>query len=385
MPPKLRMPRSLFAAVAGGGGGVAAVEFLTRARRSRTLQLICHVADRWPEAREAMDVVAGLPVAAVHHVVDHPAVGAWATRTAIGRGAPAWLAYVAAAAAVRAGAAVSLDLPRTGRPWLPTLGVLTGDPRGKVDVGGLTWRPTPRVEVPGGPTFLLERSREIGSSAARLPLAEDPDVPRWQEGLTGAWAVLTRDHGAVAAEIAAAITVLTPLRRPAEGVNSATHADAYGCVFLSLPHDPVVTAMTLAHELQHTKLVALMDLFRLVVPDSGKRYYAPWRDDPRPAHGLLHGAYAHLGVAAFCRRAGREVEFARWRTASLDVAETLLAGAELTTVGRDFVQGMANTLSSWRTTPITPAAQAEADRLAADHRARVLRREDGPERPPPGR
>ena len=27
--------------------------------------------------------------------------------------------------------------------------------------------------------------------------------------------------------------------------------------------------------------------------------YLPWRDDPRPAAGLLQGAYAHVGVTEF--------------------------------------------------------------------------------------
>lgn len=30
-----------------------------------------------------------------------------------------------------------------------------------------------------------------------------------------------------------------------------------------------------------------------------RRYYAPWRDHPRPAVGLLQGAYAHVGVTEF--------------------------------------------------------------------------------------
>ena len=29
--------------------------------------------------------------------------------------------------------------------------------------------------------------------------------------------------------------------------------------------------------------------------------YVPWRDDPRPASGLLQGVYAHLGIARFRR------------------------------------------------------------------------------------
>ncbi|GAA0262597.1 HEXXH motif domain-containing protein [Saccharothrix mutabilis subsp. mutabilis] len=367
MPALSRMPRPTFDALARGGGGPAAVRLLVGARRSRTLQLIRHIADRSAVARRALEVVKTLPAAAVHRVVDHPAVGEWATRTAIGRGSPAGLAFVAAAAAVRARASVVVDLPRSGTASLPTLGRLEGHPHGRVAVDGLTWRPAPEVVVPDGPTFALEHWPD-GGPPTRLPLTAEFDVGRWQDTITAAWSVLTRAHGEVAAELAAAITVLTPLATP--GVNSATHADAFGCVFLSLPHDPESAALTLAHELQHTKLVALMDLFPLVRKDSGQRFYAPWRTDPRPAIGLLHGAYAHLGVAGFCLRAGRETEFARWRRAALDVSNTLLAGAALTDTGRDFVQCMATTLEQWCTIKVSPSAQHEADHLAATHRTR---------------
>ncbi|MBW4718176.1 aKG-HExxH-type peptide beta-hydroxylase [Saccharothrix obliqua] len=369
MTPRSRMSRATFSALADGGGGVAGMRCLVRARRSRTLQLVRYIADRRPEAREAFDAVKSLPAAAVHRVVDHPAVGEWATRTALGRASPAGLAFVAAAAAVHAGTSLSLELPPADRPRLPTLGVVKGRPSGKVSVDGLAWEPTPRVVMRDGTVFLVEKWA-VGGQPAELRVAAGVDVARWQEVVSGAWELLSRDHADVAAEFATAVTVLTPLAEPRSGMSSATHADAFGCVFMSLSADPAVVAMTLAHELQHTKLVALMDLFPLVVPDSGERFYAPWRDDPRPAIGLLHGAYAHLGVAGFCRRAGREVEFARWRAASLRAARTLLGGAVLTALGREFVTGMAATLSRWCAEPVSPAAQTRADRLAAAHRAR---------------
>ncbi|WP_246030087.1 aKG-HExxH-type peptide beta-hydroxylase [Saccharothrix variisporea] len=330
-----------------------------------------HIADRWPETRSCLEVVKRLPAAAVRRVVDHPVVGEWATRTALGSGPPAGFGLVAAAAAVHAGASMTVELPDVEQALLPTLGRLVGRPHGKVAVDDLRWQPTPRVEVPGGPTFLLEGWID-GGPPTRLPVSEDIDVARWQEAIAGAWAILASDHEDVAAEFATAITALTPLDSPRSGINSATHADAFGCIFLSLPEDPETTAMTLAHELQHTKLVALMDLFPLVTPDSGERFYAPWREDPRPAIGLLHGAYAHLGVAGFCRKVGRDVEFARWRSAALEVSNTLLASSALTDLGRDFVHGMASTLSSWCAEPVSEAARAQADLLAEEHRSRWL-------------
>jgi uncharacterized protein len=71
---------------------------------------------------------------------------------------------------------------------------------------------------------------------------------------------------------------------------------------MSAPPDPIIGTVTLTHEIQHVKLGALLDLVTLTLPDDGRRYYAPWRDDPRPLGGLLHGVYAYLGVTEFWRR-----------------------------------------------------------------------------------
>jgi HEXXH motif-containing protein len=111
------------------------------------------------------------------------------------------------------------------------------------------------------------------------------------------------------------------------------------------------------------------------------RGYAPWRDDPRPHVGLLHGAYAHLGVAAFWRRrttaetdravlrhAG--VEYVRWREAALEVCDGLLSEAPLTALGRRFVLGMSDEMAGWRKDVMPHAVTAEATRLNDEHRAR---------------
>jgi len=131
---------------------------------------------------------------------------------------------------------------------------------------------------------------------------------------------------------------------------------------MSEPVDAVALAVTLTHEVQHVKLSALLDLVQLTYPDGDARFYAPWRDDPRPASGLLQGSYAYLGVAGFWRRqrvldpAG-DVEFARWRQAAADGATTLLSSGQLTDAGMEFVRGMAATLAAWQEEPVPAAAR----------------------------
>jgi uncharacterized protein len=136
-------------------------------------------------------------------------------------------------------------------------------------------------------------------------------------------------------------------------------------------------AVTLTHEVQHAKLAALLDLVRLTQLDDGALFYAPWRDDPRPISGLLQGAYAYLGVTGFWhRQRGHDsgdaalyahTEFARWRTATDMVVETLLASGRLTKAGERFVAGIARTLRAWHEEDIPSAALVIARRKAERH------------------
>ena len=120
------------------------------------------------------------------------------------------------------------------------------------------------------------------------------------------------------------LTVVVPYRRTGTGGQvSSSSPETFGAIAMSPPPDPLTCAVTLAHETQHLKLFALLDIVALTLPDDGRRYYAPWREDPRPVSGLLQGAYAFLGVSGFWRtqreiadgaaRLEADTEFARWR------------------------------------------------------------------------
>jgi len=98
------------------------------------------------------------------------------------------------------------------------------------------------------------------------------------------------------------VLVIVPYRVPLEGQVSASAAENFGAIALSPSDDPSLCAAILAHEIQHLKLSAVLDIVALTLPDDHQRYYAPWRPDPRPLNGLLQGAYAFLGVSAFWRR-----------------------------------------------------------------------------------
>jgi uncharacterized protein len=202
----------------------------------------------------------------------------------------------------------------------------------------------------------------------------------WDSAFQEVWSLLRRHHPATAEEAAAAIRVLVPLNAPPHGQTSSSSVENFGAIALSPPGGPRDFAVALAHEVQHLKLAALLGMVPLTKPDDGRRFYAPWREDPRPISGLLQGAYAFLGVSRFWRQQrfldkgpdglNAHVEFARWRTAALRVTDTLRVSDRLTADGQDFVQGMGRTLRSWEDEPVPAEAQAVARQEAGQHLAR---------------
>jgi HEXXH motif-containing protein len=403
-PLPVTVPVGILDSIARGAGGAALAE-LIRAQHSKVVLLvraIAELSERLEPARavgvrdayRALLATAGHSPGAVRAVLVHPSVLGWAMTTTarLHAGLPAdpeVLALVGAAAAVRGGGfEVGASADRHGLA-LPSLGHLlspaTGDRlelRDGMRVNGRPagpdWRPLTRLRITG------RWSVRIDGVHSPLPPAEPllgpAEAERWRAGLGAGWGILAADDPEVAADVAAAVRTVLPLPAPPEGHTSGTYRHAFGCLGMSPPRDPRLTALALTHELHHLKLSGLTDLFELIETTT-ELGYAPWRDDPRPPIGLLHGAYAHLGVAAFWRRridAERDeearhdarVEYVRWREAALEVSDDLLATAPLTVLGRRFVTGMRDELAGWRDDPMPRAVTAEATRLNDDHRAR---------------
>ena len=326
-------------------------------------------------------------------------MGAWGERTLRALrgdftsldGQPAQLAGLAAAAAIRSGQPCSIEVPVGGGVMtLPSVGQVVVPP-GTAPDGMANVRCTPDgarvimgrhlVLIPGDTRHDAPRWRGLRPIRAaahgmairlivddldpyRMPSArnlggrlDDAEVSRWQGMLHEAWELLAGQPGTAGEEIREAIKVVTPLSPPERGQLSASSPEVFGCAAMSPPVDSRTFAVTLAHEAQHAKLGALLDLIPLTLPDDGERYYAPWRDDPRPITGLLHGAYAYLGVSRFWRWQRHQedgtaailahAEFARWRDAATTAAEVLLASGRLTEAGTTFVSGMRGTLREW--------------------------------------
>lgn len=422
------LPDDVLSRLARGGGGAEAALHLVTAERSKHRLLVLGVVRMAAEAGHAhapavdhaYDVLAGIErkrPEAVRDTLGHPAVGAWAKHVIraprdgqAGSYGPAQLGAVAAVAAIKAGMPCETEVSAPGGViTLPSLGQIelpSGEPvtglvglrvraDGGVEAAGVRvhpdegerpgWRPLHRIGAPdGGLTLLvddLDPFRWISETVIKGRLSAT-ELRHWRSCLETAWRMLREHHWTIADETLAIVSVLTPIQGPRHGMNSASAGDRFGAIAMSTPPDGRWLASTFAHEVQHVKLGAIMDVVRLAEPDDG-RYYAPWRPDPRPLSGLLHGAYAYLGVSGFWRRQRAHetdlrphIEFARWRESALAATGTLLDSGRLSAAGKRFVSEMRRTLSAWRDEPVPPAALAAARQEADAHREAWLVRND---------
>ncbi|WP_030438639.1 HEXXH motif domain-containing protein [Actinoplanes subtropicus] len=329
-----------FTALASGAGGPEAIDRLTEAQVSKHLLLIGHLLDNWPddlpgraEVTATLERVRWAAPDRFREVIGAPLVGSWtgiATR-AIEHGSAApvdfqHLGALAVTACASAGIDGSADAPvYHGAIVLPGRGALevpeaaraeafvegghlrvrvwTPDGEETLDLAGEGWHPVRALRAEAGGlaiTLGLDdvhpyRHGHHAPPANRLP---DAEVALWQEAFARAWSLLAELVPARAGELAAGLRTLVPLvQEDARTARSATIRHAFGVFGLTLPPSPEEFAVTMVHEFQHSKLSALLDLIPLTDPRHERRYFAPWRLDPRPLPGLLQGVYAFVGVA----------------------------------------------------------------------------------------
>jgi HEXXH motif-containing protein len=351
-----------------------------------------------------------------------PHVGAWATHCirALVRNddlAPADLGHlgtVAASAAARAGLAfaVTAHLRDDGSLMFPTFGlarptrgpgwcrlrsrtgeaveITTAATTTSIDlwsrVDTPAWQPLRRLRSSAhGVTIDVHlddldpyRSSDEIRTTGRL---RADDVVAWQECFDGAWESITVRRRDQAIALASGTMALVPTSQPERHQMSATRHDAPGAIALARPRSARSLVQALVHEYQHTKLCMLLDLVPLVASASEVRLYSPWRDDPRPLQGLLHGSYAYLGLAGHvdqeCRqRVGDEAaanlglaqfELAMWRDQVGRVLGSLRRPGGLTSGGRRFVETMRARLRDLRRSPVPSRPRLLARAACLDH------------------
>ncbi|WP_119727838.1 HEXXH motif domain-containing protein [Thermomonospora amylolytica] len=415
-PDRHRLPERHFDALAAGEGDRACVAMLRDVVLTKQLLRMCALADTDPAGAALLDRAQDTAPGAVAELLRYPHVVGWATDALRrspgedGEPGPGHLASTAAAAAVLAGLEATVDVPvRGGAVILPTLGraqvgpssfdgighVRTGPGGTEISAGHRVvhmpddpsqdapgWTGLRRLRLEHDGLVLDVRLDDLdpyrnGFGLEPAPRLSEEAVRAWRRSLDGAWAVLVRHHRPRAETIAAGVTTIVPLADQGGRHLSATSARAPGAIALTPPGEDLLLAESLVHEFQHIKLYALMDLFPLHGGDRDERFYAPWREDPRPLGGLIHGAYAFLGVTDFWRRqaevagdegaAFAEYLFALWREETGRAIGAIEGSGRLTEVGRRFVGGMRAASRRLTAVPAADLPRRLAEDTAADH------------------
>lgn len=343
--------------------------------------------------------------AVVEDVVMYPTVGVCLAKALhdVAGGAPSRretgvLSTIAAAAAVRSGLSATISVPVVhGAVTLPTVGQWqlpsTGFPVGQAELhiaGGTvtipghtsTFLPAKDHTVSAGGRTLsvtfedLDPHREFTAPVAPAPL-DVVEHAEWVKLLDEAWHLLTRWHPRCADELAAGLRALIPLGA-GTSVFAASSSNAFGGIAMSAKATATQLAEALVHEVQHSKLNALVDLVDLTATEPGW-VYAPWRDDPRGLIGLLHGIYAFTAVVEFWHVQRDLVSPAEARRACFSFAlrrgqvraavDSLRGNTRLTDLGRAFVAAASVRLSVCETAPVPDDLAAIVADLLAEHRA----------------
>ena len=434
---RYRMSRAHLAALGTGRSDAEAIQFLADAERSWRLVALWTVLDACvgvpgalgplPPIERAWElIVRALEASAttVESLLMYPSVGIWAAHAlrriegsvpAAGREtrAPLWtdLGYlhaVAASAAVSTGIDFDIDVPtREGEVVLPEIGwarlpadepwatarISDGGGRpsvhapggASIDIRGPSWNPVRRIRTgPAGRRLDIvlddhDPFRDLRGPARVTPLPHHEER-RWQDLAAVGWRLLDDQQPALTTAMARRMRALAPLPalerfRPL----SASGAEGFGSALISRPYDPEQLAVTLVHEFQHNKLGALTHLLALTADGSPRRFYAPWRDDPRPVGALLQGAYAFSGITEFWQerrrrvdpaaRAAGDFEFALWRRQTRLALGTLHTCGLLTPAGHEFVDTLRRRSDAWLDDEVPGTIERAADLAATDHHA----------------
>jgi uncharacterized protein len=373
--PTHQLPVGGFVAFAAGPGDVVSVRGLGQVWLSQTRALVAAVAankDVWCDEELRAATAAGWELLcsldqentqAVRDALSNPCVAAWAIQCL--RPSPeadldldrAHLAGLALAAAVRAGVTAELSVPRRkGWAYLPGVGAMalpSDSPRvvvlrahgGRVVTDeSAAWLQTRKLEAGELHGVVIEdldpfRDRYDWPVTARL---STPQWQVWRRGLAGAGRILAEAVPSYLDVMAKGpLRAVVPLRSAPGTERAATARQAFGSVAIAFPARDDILAELLLHEFQHVKLNALTELYPMVSASARPALLqVPWRPDPRPVVGALHGAYAFLALMKLRQAIGPRQRYLRYRSWVLAVTEALLASNALTEDGERFVAGI---------------------------------------------
>jgi HEXXH motif-containing protein len=144
---------------------------------------------------------------------------------------------------------------------------------------------------------------------------------------------------------------IVPMQRTSRGVPSASTNAVVGAVCITDHDEVAVLAEQIVHEASHGFLFLLQEHDPLLDPAvhgdgwDSDACYSPWRDDPRPLAGLLHGALVFSRVACMHAAMLGKSDVSRARLQALvpqlEIADELLSiRARWTPLGQRMKNGL---------------------------------------------
>nr|WP_042186034.1 HEXXH motif domain-containing protein [Kibdelosporangium sp. MJ126-NF4]CEL17038.1 Transcriptional regulator [Kibdelosporangium sp. MJ126-NF4]CTQ91732.1 Transcriptional regulator [Kibdelosporangium sp. MJ126-NF4] len=422
-----RLPRDFLAEFVSGAITEQSMLLLRASVHSQRRALLLAVMSRsssHPEAAELrMEQAWGLLTAldelapdVVESLLMHPSTGVWLVRTLralLGSGdlqEAHYLRCVAAAAAIRAGHPCRLLVPVIhGTVSLPTVGHARVPARSANDFAELRVEPGETslhfgndiepIQISVGtasPGFLPARHHRASACGIDLRVEIDdhspyrefanPDKPDplstaewddWNDLFDRAWNVLTQRHRGYAEELSAGLVAVAPVRGK-QGFTGSSSNPAFGAVALSPKESGAALAEVLIHELQHSKLNAVLELVPLRQEHAERWWYAPWRADPRPLVGLLHGIYAFVSVVEFWRDQRHhaadastspegDFAFAYRRLQVRTAVDALASASELTEAGAQLVAAVSDRLAACERDAVSAELTETVALIEKDH------------------
>ncbi len=212
------------------------------------------------------------------------------------------------------------------------------------------------------------------------PEIGSPLVEEWLDSLNEACELISACHPTIYEEISRYVRVLIPIVPPDPTTSvSSSSPIALGLLWMSLNADIPTIAETIVHEYHHQKLNALLLVEPVIAgPTKEAIFYSPWRNDPRPLLGILHGAFAFGGVLDFYRRLAvcknptisREQVGERLhllRNQVLNALDTLRDRADFTSIGQGLYAAMRRHAQDVPQYPISLSAKHRVEERLTEH------------------
>lgn len=223
----------------------------------------------------------------------------------------------------------------------------------KILIDNGRWLEMVKIETPGLPLIadfcdpcLVENLDPNFPYNQHANIATTEERELWEARLQAAVKLIARVHPKLSSELHAIVSVIVPLQALENYHISCTIADAAGAIWCSLTSTDAL-AEALVHEYGHTKLHLLMKHIELLAEDcpQSASFFSPWRPDPRPIEGLLHGAFVAIYVTRFweilANLRQQPDDFSKWGRAAARLSAAvneLLALPYFTSAGQTFLK-----------------------------------------------